>query len=140
MKLTLTRINCGKDYTTGHMTAGDQSYWTMEDAVREVDGEPVELWKQQGCTAIPRGLYRVIVDFSNRFQRDMPHILDVPGFSGVRIHAGNGPGDTEGCILVGNGLNFTGNRITDSRSAFASLMTMLDDAYDKHEEIWIDIA
>lgn len=74
--------------------------WTLEDVVREITGQSVESWKIHGETAIPRGTYRVIVDHSRRFGRDLPHILDVPGFEGVRIHGGNTAVDTEGCILV----------------------------------------
>lgn len=52
-------------------------------------------------TAIPAGEYEVIIDFSQRFQKRMSHILDVPGFDGVRFHGGNRPEDTEGCPILG---------------------------------------
>jgi hypothetical protein len=74
--------------------------WTLEDVVREKPGVPVAQWKVKGETAIPLGTYDLIVDFSNHFQKDLPHILNVPGFDGVRIHGGNKAADTEGCLLV----------------------------------------
>ena len=74
--------------------------WALEDVVREVPGEPVEAWKVKGQTAIPRGTYAVRVTRSNRFKTDLPLLLDVPGFAGVRLHGGNTAADTEGCILV----------------------------------------
>ena len=74
--------------------------WTLEDVVREVPGEPVEAWKTPGETAIPRGTYAVRVTRSSRFKADLPILLNVPGFEGIRIHGGNTAADPEGCILV----------------------------------------
>ena len=89
--------------------------YTLEDVVR-----PVKIPKQ---TAIPTGNYRVVVDFSQKFQKLMPHVLDVPNFQGIRIHPGNTDVDTEGCILVGriHGHDFIG----ESRLAFAALYPKL---------------
>jgi hypothetical protein len=50
---------------------------------------------------IPTGKHKVIVDHSNRFNRDLPLLLNVAGFTGVRIHRGNTTKDTLGCILPG---------------------------------------
>src|SRR5687767_6346037 len=66
---------------------------TLEDPERET--------KIHGITAIPAGRYRIRVTFSNRFGKRMPEILDVPNFDGVRIHTGNFPNDTDGCLLIG---------------------------------------
>jgi hypothetical protein len=74
--------------------------WTLEDVVREAPGQPVEAWKIPGETAIPRGTYAVRVTRSSRFKADLPILLNVPGFEGIRIHGGNTAADTEGCILV----------------------------------------
>lgn len=65
----------------------------MEDTVREK--------KIAGKTAIPEGTYQVIVNRSPKFKRDLPLLLDVPNFEGIRIHRGNTVKDTSGCILVG---------------------------------------
>jgi len=51
---------------------------------------------------IPAGTYPLTIRWSNRFQRLMPHVDNVPGFSGIEIHWGNFPKDTEGCTLVGD--------------------------------------
>jgi hypothetical protein len=74
--------------------------WTLEDVIREVPGQPVENWKIFGETAIPSGTYQALLNFSQHFQRDLPELLNVPGYAGVRIHGGNTAVDTEGCILV----------------------------------------
>jgi hypothetical protein len=51
--------------------------------------------------AIPPGTYSVERYFSSHFNRIMPHIVNVPGRTGIEIHYGNYPSDTEGCVLVG---------------------------------------
>jgi hypothetical protein len=87
-----------------------------------------------GQTAIPAGRYEMIINFSNRFQQYMPLLLNVPGFEGVRIHAGNKAANTEGCLLLGQteGVDFIGN----SRLAYRSFLSRLR-AVEKKEKIFI---
>ena len=68
---------------------------------------------------VPSGTYEVIVNFSDHFQRDLPLLLKVPGYEGIRIHPGNTAKDTEGCLLVGvsRGDDF----VRDSRIAFDAI-------------------
>lgn len=110
---------------------------TLEDPVREVEGATVENWKIKGDTAIPRGRYRVIVNHSNRFNRDLPLLLAVPGFEGIRIHAGNTDKDTEGCILVGTKRGPTS--ILESRIAFNELFDDIKEALANGEQVWITV-
>lgn len=121
------------------MVDGVVECFTLEDVVREVPGKPVSTWKLAGKTAIPTGAYQVIIDFSDRFQRQMPHVLNVPGFDGVRIHSGNTAADTEGCILLGkqrNGLD----DVIESRGAFADFFPKLQAAVKRGEQVTITIA
>lgn len=124
MKLKLQRIEFGTTFTVGKLYIDDiYQCYTLEDVVRK--GPKVD-----GKTAIPAGTYSVIIDHSNRFNRDLPHILDVPGFTGVRIHSGNTSAQTEGCLLVGTtweGKDFIGN----SKLAFEALFKKLQGAKDK---------
>ena len=89
-------------------------------------------------TAIPYGRYKVILDFSNRFQKIMPHVLDVPGFEGIRIHVGNSDIDTDGCLLLGE---YFGKEdfVRDSGVCFDMFMDILQRATDREEDIWITI-
>ena len=133
MKLELFRIRFSDTTTQGELWVnGKTECWTLEDKRRE-PGEP----KIDGKTAIPEGMYQLILDHSERFNRTMPHILDVPKFNGIRIHPGNSEWDTNGCILVG--LSRSPDRIWDSRLAFNRLMTKLEDAVKKSEEITLRI-
>lgn len=131
MKIQVIRFQCGADCTIGELLVDrEHECWTLEDVVRP-DGAP----KVYGETAIPYGTYRVVITFSNRFQRDLPLLLNVPGFEGIRIHPGNTAADTHGCLLVGTGR--TGASVTNSRMAFDALFPKIRDAIDNGEEVTI---
>lgn len=102
--------------------------YILEDAIRskKIDNE----------TAIPSGEYEVIISYSNRFKKELPLLLNVPNYKGVRIHSGNDKHDTEGCLLTGK--NFAKNKVTESRIAFNSLFGKLKKA-SKSEKIFIKI-
>ncbi len=55
----------------------------------------------KGKTAVPAGIYSLDLTHSPKFGRQLPILVNVPGMSGVRIHRGNVPADTAGCILPG---------------------------------------
>jgi hypothetical protein len=112
MKIEITRKKSSSKSTIGKLFIdGIFECYTLEDVTRS--------HKIAGVTAIPAGNYKVIINQSNRFQRLLPLVLDVPEFSGIRIHPGNKAEDTEGCILVGTtaGDDLIGN----SRIAFNAL-------------------
>ena len=137
MKLTLHRHTFGSVATLGDLFI-DGIYFcrTLEDVDRklECDGEKVH-----GQTAIPRGAYDVIIDWSPRFKRELPHVLDVPGFEGIRIHSGNKAEDSEGCILVGRDI-LNDNYITDSRNTLLGLMAKLEAVYERGDKIVLEVA
>lgn len=103
--------------------------YTLEDVDRDLmqsdTPEYIKKTKVSGQTAIPYGRYEIGVTFSNRFQRPLPLIMSVPGFSGVRIHSGNKSSDTEGCLLVGEVMKE--NEIQDSRRAFRRLFALIQE-------------
>ena len=107
---------------------------TLEDKDRllESGGE-----KMYGETAIPRGIYKVIITFSNRFKKPMPLLVDVPQFEGIRIHPGNTAEDTHGCILVGVGIGQ--DILYNSRQAYEKLFNKLEAAEALGEEIEIEV-
>jgi Family of unknown function (DUF5675) len=138
MKLHLERLQIDPDVTIGSLTIdGAFEAWTCEDPVREVAGQPVPQWKIGGATAIPRGTYAIDITYSPHFKMPLPLFLKVPGFEGVRIHSGNTPADTEGCLLVGQ--DRLGKSIGKSRLAFAALFAKLTSAKARGEPITIEI-
>ena len=135
MKLRLIRDTFTEKSTIGKLYVNGVDYClTLEDKDRQIETGGL---KRQGETCIPRGTYEVIISFSNRFQVRMPLLLNVPQFTGVRIHPGNTDKDTEGCILVGmtRGEDFVG----DSRTAYNRLFADIDAAILAGEKIEIEI-
>jgi hypothetical protein len=136
MLLKLRRLIHFEDATVGQLFINHPGQamdfletFTLEDVTR-----PVGI-KVPGQTAIPTGTYRVVINWSKRFNRSMPQLLDVPGFEGVRIHAGNTAEDTHGCILVGDRLQNNTIKAGTSRPAFDRLFIKLKKADEAHEEI-----
>ena len=81
MELTLNRIFLGSSATIGELYADREHIAdTLEDRVRP-EGEKV-----YGKTAISEGTYEVKLTYSPRFKKILPEILNVPNFSGIRIH------------------------------------------------------
>jgi len=117
---------------------GATECFTLEDPVREVEGQPVETWKIAGDTAIPVGTYQVVIDWSNRFQRELPRLVEVPGFTGIRIHPGNTAFDTHGCILVGE-IRATEITLGTSKLAFDTLFPKIHAAIAKGETVTIAV-
>lgn len=133
MELRVNRFKLTEKSTLGRLFVnGAEECFTLED-VRRPDGVKV-----QDATCIPGGTYKVIIDASVRFQRDMPHILDVPGFTGIRIHSGNTDADTDGCILLGDAVE-NDDFISGSKDAFGKFFPKLQAAIAAGEDVSIEV-
>lgn len=136
MKLELIRDTFTKTTTLGKLFIdGKFECETLEDVDRRLEDGGKKI---AGITAIPRGTYQVIIDYSNRFRKDMPRLLAVPQFTGIRIHSGNFHVDTDGCIIVGK-LRINGNAIGYSRDAYRDLFAKLEKALEDHEDVFITV-
>ena len=134
MNIELNRITRKLSYTIGRLFV-DGKYFcdTLEDRCRDLDKEK----KVMNETAIPEGTYEVIVNVSARFKRKLPLLLDVPHFSGIRIHRGNKDKDTSGCILVGE--NKQPGRVINSTLYELRLTEMVEKAMLTGEKITIRV-
>ena len=134
-KIKIIRDTFSDESTIGKLYIdGEYFCETLEDKDRflEAGGK-----KEYSKTAIPRGIYSVVLNESFRFKKLMPLLLNVPQFEGIRIHSGNKAEDTDGCILVGR----TRRRdfIENSRDTFNELMDRLEEAISSNEKIEIEI-
>ena len=127
MKLYLKRIHKTEHSTIGELYIdGKFQCYTLEDVEREV--------KIKNETAIPKGTYKIVITYSNRFKKQLPLLLNVPNFEGIRIHSGNTNHDTEGCILIGQ--TRSNDFIGSPRNAFNELFKKIKN--EKNIEITIE--
>ncbi len=88
-------------------------------------------------TAISETAYKIIVDWSPRFNRMMPHIMALSDYqfgpimfnaAGVRLHWGNFPKDSEACLLCGTteGADFVGHSVDEFTPLFNKIMQQLN--------------
>jgi hypothetical protein len=141
MELLLERKWCKPDYTIGRLYVNGKFYCnTLEDTVRDINkngtfdcGE----FKISGHTAIPYGKYEVIVNYSPKFKRELPRLLNVKHFDGILIHRGNTHRDSSGCILVGE--NTKKGMVLNSTKYELELTKMLKEVQNRKEKITIKI-
>ena len=133
MKLESRRFEYGNNYTVSRLSVdGVYQCYVLEDVVREPGVKVKE------ATAIPAGTYKVIINMSPSKKKLLPRLLDVPGFEGILIHAGNTDIDTFGCLLVGDTWN-GGDFIGKSKIAFDKLFPKMEKALAEGDEITITI-
>lgn len=115
--LTDTRT-IGKMYLNGQYFCD-----TLEDTYR---GQDLKDSKVIGATAIPNGSYQTIVNYSPKFNKPMPLLLNVPYFTGIRIHTGSSERDTDGCILLGDYIDNKWYANSDYVNKLKGLITQYD--------------
>lgn len=131
MKLTLRRIAFRDTYTIGKLYI-DGTYFcdVIEDKDRglydSMTVEEILKRKKYGETAIPYGTYQVQITYSPKYKKMMPLLLNVKGYSGIRIHSGNTAKDTLGCLIVGR--NTKVGMVTESRATYNKLFAIIKDA------------
>lgn len=118
-------------YTIGKFLINGQRFSeSIEDRDRgltqDMDLKEIQRIKVFGQTAIPTGTYTVIMTYSPKYKRQMPEVLNVPGYSGIRIHSGNTADDTEGCIVLGR--NTKVGMVTESRKTCKEFERLLEAA------------
>lgn len=140
MKLILKRTWLNDKCSIGKLYIGAEfECYTLEDAVREVDGQPVKDWKIPKVTAIPRGTYNIVLHKSPRFKKTLPMLESVPGFEYILIHQGNWAKNTEGCILVG-ATKVSDEMIGGSEGAFKKLMPKIEASLKNKEKVTIEVS
>lgn len=142
MNILVRRIAKRDTYTIGRMYIGTKYFCdVLEDKDRGLTQSTplsdIKRIKVQNETAIPVGTYKVVVNRSPKFGRNLPRLLDVPGFDGILIHRGNTNKDTSGCLLVGE--NKEVGKVLNSIGYETKLVELLTKAQLNGEKIEITI-
>ena len=140
MEIRINRIARKEDYTIGKLYINGTYFCdTLEDTDRGLKStmseEEILSKKRKGITAIPTGEYDVILTFSPKFKRVLPLFLNVPGYQYIRVHHGNLPSSTDGCLLVGE--NKIKGQIVNSRATLEKLMSVLLECEKRKEKVTI---
>lgn len=144
MEITIDRRYKREDYTVSRVYVdgerwGDGSHWcsALEDTDRGLHSgmkkSEITRRKIYGRTAIPGGMYDVVITHSPRFGKPLPLVVGVPGFEGVRIHPGNTAEDTDGCILLGE--NSVRGKVMNSRYWCMRMQELIKKALDRGEKV-----
>ena len=140
MKLKLVRKYKLPTYTIGKLYINGVYFCdTLEDTDRGLKDsmslEEIAKRKVYGATAIPYGAYGVKMNivspkyakrnpaYTRPYGHKLPRLLNVKGYEGVLIHAGNTANDTFGCILVGR--NTVKGKVLQSQATWKALMDLL---------------
>ena len=142
MKLRLERKYRCSNYCVDKLYINNEYFSdALEDPDRGLTDsmslEEIKKIKIKGNTCIPYGTYNVTITYSPRFKKNLPLLNNVKGFDGIRIHSGNTPQDTEGCLLPG--FNKVKGQVIDSRVTTDKLITQIQQALNKGEKVTITI-
>lgn len=142
MEIKVNRIARKGGYTIGRLFINNEYFCdTLEDTDRGLKDtmqvDEILAKKVKAQTAIPTGKYDVILTFSPKFKRVLPLLLNVKGYEYIRIHHGNFPSSTDGCLLVGE--NKIKGQIVNSRATLEKLMSVLLECEKKKEKVIITI-
>ena len=153
MKIVIGREFKKSTYTISRLLIdGKRFYEALEDkdrGLKQTDTVSYIMSKKvYSETCIPSGTYVVRMDvvspkyqaikwYNDLCKGRMPRLEGVPGFSGILIHPGSSALDSSGCILVGR--NTVVGKLTQSRDTFAALYKQMKAAFERGEEITIEI-
>lgn len=141
MELLLERKYLKSNYTIGNLYLNGKFYCNiLEDTVRDINKDGTfncGEFKISGHTAIPYGEYEIKVTYSPKFKRELPLLLNVKHFEGIRIHRGNTEKDSSGCLLPGE--NTKRGMVLNSTKYEIELTKLIKDCNNRKEKVTIKI-
>lgn len=143
MHITVKRHIETKESTIGSLRIdGRLQCYTLEDPYHKI--------KVIGETRIPEGEYKLALrtygGFHQRYNKKfaawhdygMIEIMQVPNYTNILIHIGNWPGDTEGCLLLGQEAGI--NAIHNSTKAYRAFYKIVATELSKGKSVTLHIS
>ncbi|MCQ2279693.1 MAG: DUF5675 family protein [Bacteroidales bacterium] len=146
MEIEIVRKYFKSAYTIGTMLINGSYFCdTLELPDRGLfQGMPKEIGetvKITGNTAIPVGRYPLGLrtsKFSKEYDgKKLPQLFSVDFFTNIRIHHGNSPADTEGCIIIGT--NSSKGKLSGTRKMVDKFIDLTCEAIDRGEKVFVTI-
>ena len=148
MEISIDRAWKKKNYTISRVFVDGERFGNGKNYCNVLENEDrglasdmplskIKAIKTKSQTAIPAGRYKVVITYSPRFKKMLPLLLDVPGFDGIRMHAGNSNKDTEGCLLFG--VNDKPGWISNSKYWTDKMIGLIKEALDKKEDVYVTV-
>ena len=142
MEIKLIRKYYQAKYTIGRLYVNNRFFSDCleppsQHLTERCSMDTIQNAKNKGYRAIPTGRYRILITRSRRFGRWLPLLMNVKGFEGIRIHTGNKPEDTRGCILPG--FNRRKGYVLDSTRCVLTLVKMMTEAMEKGEKVFVTV-
>ena len=131
MEVKVERFIFSKETSLGRVYINDELFcFSLEpyDAgiTKDIPVEDIKALKNKfGKIAIPLGTYSMQYEWSNRYNKKMPKIMNIPGFDGVLWHPGNTVKDTRACLLPGKFWN--NHQVSDSVATFNKFISLWKD-------------
>lgn len=119
MNTLVQRVLQTKRSTTGRLSLDGMAVGVTLEPPKEPDTNG------NGCVCIGAGTFPFRIRWSFVHQRLLPHVENVPGFSGVEHHVGNFPDNTKACTLIGRDFGNQQDYVSHSSVAFSAWMTIL---------------
>lgn len=139
MEILLERKIHNSNSTEGNLYVNNQWFAnTIEDVIRAKPGQWNKRFKVYAKTAIPYGRYPVLVTWSNKFQRRMIGIFNVPDFDGIRIHWGISELSSAGCVIISKKDIDAKHILVFDKKTTEDLIKIVEKA-QLTEKVWINI-
>lgn len=96
--ITIHRKNGNKDQTLGFCNVQNEMFVPLFSSISLERGKR---FNAQNISCIPKGQYKVVLEYSDKFKCMLWEIKDVPNRSECKFHAANYFSELNGCIALG---------------------------------------